>query len=342
MNSTPSVTTLIPTYNRALLLSRAIESARKQTHKNIEILISDNASNDNTGEMCREIAKLDERVKYIKNTLNLGSHENFRQGIKKIKTDYFSILSDDDYLDLSFYENGLRLFEKYPEAKIAVFTVHVIDKDDKYLYANENYVVNGDEYHSPINAITELMNSKINTTWTGWLFKKEIAEVFDLGPEIEFGPAADIYFIWHAVARYGCVVTNLKAANFTMHDDNFSLKQSFFDERLVYWWRKRIKTILSDNHISYEVKKKLECYYFKNSAGTLRSKLNYAKATYVLIKSRYKYSEKYILKFELVDMQLFLPKIIIISIQIMVIAINRLEFINSIYLTLKRSNKNQK
>ncbi len=62
------VSILIPTYNRELFIGEAIESAINQKYKNLEIIIVDNCSKDKTNEIINNYLKLDNRIKYYKNS----------------------------------------------------------------------------------------------------------------------------------------------------------------------------------------------------------------------------------------------------------------------------------
>lgn len=68
----PKVSIMIPTFNRAKLLSRAIRSCQRQTHKNVEVVVYDDGSTDNTESVVRGIAAKDSRVVYHKGGRNLG------------------------------------------------------------------------------------------------------------------------------------------------------------------------------------------------------------------------------------------------------------------------------
>ena len=66
----PLVSVCIPTYNKARYLRKFLESIINQTYRNLENIISDNASTDNTGEMVKSFS--DDRVKYCRNPTNIG------------------------------------------------------------------------------------------------------------------------------------------------------------------------------------------------------------------------------------------------------------------------------
>lgn len=101
----PLVTIGIPTYNRAEMLRRSIESALHQDYSNIEVIISDNASTDSTENICQELRNKDNRVKYIKQSSNIGASANFADVLKRASGEYFMWLGDDDWIDATYVSN---------------------------------------------------------------------------------------------------------------------------------------------------------------------------------------------------------------------------------------------
>ena len=88
------VSVIIPTYNRADLISRAIASVREQSYQNLEIIVVDDASKDETSRVVRQID--DCRIKYIRHQTNLGGSESRNTGIKMAKGEYIAFLDSDD------------------------------------------------------------------------------------------------------------------------------------------------------------------------------------------------------------------------------------------------------
>jgi len=95
----PLVSVGIPTYNRAAKLTRAIESVLAQTHANLELVISDNASADETVALCESFRESDARVRYLRSPVNRGPTANFNTLFGEFTGDYAMLLSDDDWLD---------------------------------------------------------------------------------------------------------------------------------------------------------------------------------------------------------------------------------------------------
>lgn len=96
-DNAPLVTIAIPTFNRASYLAQALRSALNQSHWNIEILVSDNASTDATASVIRDLA--DPRIRYLRQTSNIGMMPNWNVCLQEARGSYFLMLSDDDLLE---------------------------------------------------------------------------------------------------------------------------------------------------------------------------------------------------------------------------------------------------
>jgi len=94
--SNPNISVIIPTYNRAHLLPRAIKSVLNQTYKDFELIIVDDASTDNTEEVVREFQEKDKRIVYVKHQKNRGGSAARNTGIKLAKGECIALLDDDD------------------------------------------------------------------------------------------------------------------------------------------------------------------------------------------------------------------------------------------------------
>ncbi|MHA7924514.1 MAG: glycosyltransferase family 2 protein [Marinobacter sp.] len=86
----------LPVFNGEKYLSIAIESILSQTYADFELIISDNASTDGTESICRAYADTDSRIKYYRNTKNIGLYQNFNRVFDLSNGDYFKWASCDD------------------------------------------------------------------------------------------------------------------------------------------------------------------------------------------------------------------------------------------------------
>lgn len=110
MEDYPKITICIPTYNRIAYLKKAIDSAISQDYANFEIVVSDNCSNDGTRGLLEEYCKYVKNFKYFVNTTNVGMVGNWNLTLhERIDSEWFIILSDDDYITDSTYLTKISL-----------------------------------------------------------------------------------------------------------------------------------------------------------------------------------------------------------------------------------------
>ncbi len=97
MNKKMILTIAIPTYNRCDLLCQSLDSVLEQIEDNIEILVSDNASTDDTQTIMKKYCEK-YNIRYFRNSENLGMDKNFLNCFQKANGEYIQFLSDDDIL----------------------------------------------------------------------------------------------------------------------------------------------------------------------------------------------------------------------------------------------------
>lgn len=109
----PYFSIVIITYNRASLLRACIDSIRKQTFADYEIIVSDNCSEDNTEEVVRSID--DKRIRYFRNETNLGLRGNLEAGTSHATGEVVFLMGDDDILLPGALESTWDAFQSHPE-----------------------------------------------------------------------------------------------------------------------------------------------------------------------------------------------------------------------------------
>lgn len=110
MNDSPLISCIIPTHNRALKLKTAADSVLSQTYQNIELLIVDDQSKDNTKEVVELMAQKDNRIKYLLNPTK-GANNARNYGITNAKGEYIAFLDDDDSWVETKLEKQLNVFK---------------------------------------------------------------------------------------------------------------------------------------------------------------------------------------------------------------------------------------
>lgn len=137
MSEQPLVTIGLSTYNRANgYLREALESALAQTYPNLEIVVSDNCSSDNTPQVVRSLA--DDRVRFYRQQENIGPNNNFNFVLQQARGEYFLLLHDDDKIDPDFVASCMEAAAGRDIALIRSGT-RVIDADGNVLASDPNH-----------------------------------------------------------------------------------------------------------------------------------------------------------------------------------------------------------
>lgn len=103
-HNAPRVSIGMPAYNARRFIREAIDSLLQQTFADFELIISDNASTDETGDICLEYAKRDSRIRYIRQTTNIGAANNFLFVVQQATGKYFMWAATDDRWDVNWLE----------------------------------------------------------------------------------------------------------------------------------------------------------------------------------------------------------------------------------------------
>lgn len=114
-SSRPLVSVGLPVYNGQNYLSQAIESVLNQSYKNIELILSDNGSTDNTPDICKTYTKKDKRIRLYRFEENQGASRNYNRTFELSTGKYFKWLAHDDMLDPSNIEKSVEVLESNPD-----------------------------------------------------------------------------------------------------------------------------------------------------------------------------------------------------------------------------------
>lgn len=109
----------MPTYNRARGLERALESVLRQSERDLEVIISDNASTDATPQLVEQAAARDPRVRFVRQRVNMGLTANFNAVLRAARGRYVMVLADDDWLDEDYLARCRAALEADPALALA-------------------------------------------------------------------------------------------------------------------------------------------------------------------------------------------------------------------------------
>ena len=98
------ISIIIPIYNRQNYLTKVLESVLNQTHKNLEIVLINDGSTDNSLKICKQYQKIDSRIKIINNKINKGVSYSRNKGLEVAKGDFIGFVDSDDYIEENMYD----------------------------------------------------------------------------------------------------------------------------------------------------------------------------------------------------------------------------------------------
>ena len=137
MYSTPLVSVGLYVYNGERFLEEALHSILNQTCTNFELIISDNASTDRTGEIAEAYAKRDDRIRYYCNEKNMGGGWNMRRVCELATGRYFKWAAADDLLEPDFLRRCVEILESDPDCVVAYASTKQVDENETFI---KNYV----------------------------------------------------------------------------------------------------------------------------------------------------------------------------------------------------------
>ena len=123
-----TVSVIVPVYNSKAYLERCVDAILTQTYSDLEVVLVDDGSSDNSLEICREYEKKDSRIK-IFHKENGGSSSARNVGIKEATGEYICFCDSDDYYEKDIIENLMKVFDENSDAVIAQCMAVCRDED---------------------------------------------------------------------------------------------------------------------------------------------------------------------------------------------------------------------
>ena len=143
----------VPVFNGEKYLAQTLNSLLAQSLQELEIVISDNASTDRTPEICRHYQKKDDRIRYSRNSQNIGAAGNFNRVVELARAPLFHGGACDDLYHPRFLERCVAAFAGDPGLVLSYARTRMIDEQDRPLPFDEkrNCVIDsyGDVLMSP-------------------------------------------------------------------------------------------------------------------------------------------------------------------------------------------------
>lgn len=134
----PRISIGLPVYNGERFIRKKLESLLTQTFKDFEVIISDNASTDSTPIICERFSKNDNRIRYIRQSTNMGSWHNFNFVLQEAKYEYFVWTAVDDIMLPEFLEKNIKVLLLNKEIVCSISKIKLYGETTEYLKSNQN------------------------------------------------------------------------------------------------------------------------------------------------------------------------------------------------------------
>ena len=244
MKTPELISVIIPVYNVEQYLNRCVDSVINQTYKNLEIILVDDGSTDNSGKICDEYALKDNRIKVIhKENGGLSSARN--AGLDIAKGAYIGFIDSDDYIELDMYEF---LYNMLIENKVEVSCCNVFDfKNNKYV-PSSNLQVEG------VITFDEVLNIKQGLFVWNKLYSKNL-----IGNYRFDGLAEDLKFNFEILKKAEKIVYSKQAKCYYFNNPNSILRKNnlgkylsvvefikLYDKTIEYCKEKKLKQAINN------------------------------------------------------------------------------------------------
>ena len=157
MNSTPLLSVGLFVYNGERFIEEALNSILNQTFTDFELIISDNASTDRTGEIAQAYAKRDDRIRYYRSEKNMGAGWNARHVYELATGKYFRWAAVDDLLEPDLLRRCVEILEGDPGCVVAHTRTKEVDENGIFI---RNYVPPmRTDYDDPVARFREMLRT---------------------------------------------------------------------------------------------------------------------------------------------------------------------------------------
>lgn len=213
MTSYPSISVIIPTFRRPILLKRAIDSVLAQTYPHFHIWIYDNASQDATNQIVAQYR--DERIHYYLHAKNIGLNKNYNFSLDRVNAPFFVFLSDDDVFMPAFLEEAMNGFERYPQAGIFIGGMIYMDVKKRLMGAIVHEWMTKPHYSSQ-EIVREVIEGRFSALINTMVFRRDVREAIgSFNETIWF----DVDFIVKALVQFSVILSSISCMIYQLHSN---------------------------------------------------------------------------------------------------------------------------
>jgi len=211
----PIVSVIVPAYNAEKTIDRCLESLFNQTIKEIEIIVINDCSKDNTLEKLKSYGQ---KIVLLDNEKNLGPSGSRNKGLKKAKGKYIGFVDADDYIEPNMYETLSK--EMSDDIDLVCGCRYEFSKDNKKAIINQNETSNPRDFSKTSNYVTDK------------LYKKEIIDKYNIEFPHKYSYGEDFEFLF----KYKFYAKEMKIIKEPLYNYNATSEGSItnsYDERVL-------------------------------------------------------------------------------------------------------------
>lgn len=201
--NTKIISIIIPAYNASLYIEKCIRSLINQTYRNIEVIVINDGSTDDTEQIVYRLSQIDNRIKYISQA-NSGVSCARNKGIKEAKGDYIAFVDADDYVEKTFISNLLETIEL---EKCDICACGFVDEDENknILHFSEN------KHYEVYDYKTYKLDNFLPYVCWQTLFSKSLIEKEKIFFNEHFSIKEDLLFIYEALVNSNkvCIIPDI-------------------------------------------------------------------------------------------------------------------------------------
>ena len=266
------VSCILTTFNRCHLLKRSLDSIINQTYRNLEILVIDDCSSDNTKKIIKSYD--DKRIKYIRHLSNKGLAQSRNTGIENSSGEYFAFLDDDDEWFPNKIKQQLKIFQ-YSDLKNLGMVMCGIRRINGKSYIDQKEVLRG-------NLLSKmLIDQPLVGNGSCALIKKEIYKKYG-GFDARYKRGIDGYYFRKIATYYAIDYCDRVLVNY--YEDTTNRITDFHN-------LDKVRDALNSEFLKFEERKKII-----ESNSKLETKINIRIAEYYILLNEYKNVMKYFFK----------------------------------------------
>lgn len=254
------VSVCIPTYNAARFIRDTIKSVLDSTYSNVEVIVSDDASTDNTRAIVEKID--DSRIRFFPHDNNVGPVKNWNRAIRKASGDYAGLLNHDDLYGPFWLSFAVHTLNKHPHVGWVATANRIIDDKNQTIRVVSRF----EETREYSCSEAVLCISKLDGLGPGFIARREILEAIGYYDE-NAGPGADNDLFLRLALKYPLYYSSYPHAAWRYHADNLTHQWGIINQ--VRESLRMLDKVFSDPELPGELRQHKKACYAYNYRKTL-------------------------------------------------------------------------